>query len=226
VRVELAWHPQYAHSLLGPVDDPTIEVTGEIQVVEAQPDRFSSIETTRIHVAAGASLDIQVDLINHYGCETFRCPPRGDTKLAVDGTLVLRSTRLHMGGIHIITVNPGGVAYLGTSQVTGTLYWGRDGEDGSQAIWNEGTVVLDDSSISVGGAVGAVATFEAGRTIMAGSTIYLPPRDSLNPVTWPPYPVGGPKACAGTPPESLGGNRAGASCQLTGPGDITSSTDT
>jgi hypothetical protein len=218
VVIELPGNPNYGYNL---ASTPVVEVTGNLKLVDTSP-YFLEIEVITFHVAAGATLEVDVDLIDRYNCQGGFCPPVGETRVDVDGTFILRNTRINEGGWHIVRVNPGGVAYLEGAWITGTLISGPTGGDGSQAFWNAGTLVLHETDIVVSGVLGSVTTVAEGRTVLSGTSIVSPARSSFG-VAHPAWPVGGGDACGGTRlPESLGGNYAfDATCQLTGPGDVT-----
>lgn len=217
VVIELPGNPNYGYSL---APAPVVEVTGNLKLVDTSP-YFLEIEVRTFHVAAGATLEVDVDLIDRYNCQGGFCPPVGETKIDVDGTFILRGTRINEGGWHIVRINPGGRAYVQDSTIWGTLIAGPDGSDGSQAFWNEGTLVLDRTGIAVAGVLGSVTTVGEGRTIMKGSTISSPRRASFG-AAYPEWPAGSGDACGGTIlPESLGGNTVfDETCHLTGPGDV------
>ncbi len=209
VTIEAPGHPQLDYPVVG---QAIVPVTGNIRIVETG-QWFIQVVVETFHVAAGATLDIDVDLVDNYGCDGSWCPPRGETKFDVDGTLIVRDSTIHMGGFHMIRVNPGGTAVLDRVSIWGNLYWGPGMVgDGSQAIYNAGTVVLHRTGVSVGGVLGAVTTVGDGRTVMKDSSISAPARQAIpgrvEGDQWGPLPAGWGDACGGTIPESLGGNRA------------------
>jgi hypothetical protein len=196
---------------------PTV-ITGNIRIVD-DDQWFTQVTAGTFHVAAGARLEMEVDLVNRaQGCGV-PCPPLGETKFDVDGTLVLRNTSMFDGGFHYVRVNPGGVAVLDRVSMTGSVWMDAAGNDGSQAILNRGTLLLHSTGVRVGGVLGSVTTLDEGVTYMSRSTITAPERPALG--GYPAWPAGAGDACGGTPPISLGGNRAfDETCHLTGPGDV------
>lgn len=213
-------YPFYLPSILTPV-----EVTGNVRIVNNGANTFGlTLEVVTFHVAEGASLEL-VDLyVTSPGCDSF-CPPRGEARFVVDGELILRGVRSFQGGTHVLKVNPTGVAHVVQSSIYGELFWGPDGEDGTQAVLNAGVTILDRSGVGIAGVEGSVTTVGEGVTVMRDSSIGAPPRRGLGP-DFPALPAGWGDACGGTLPVSLGGNSAfDETCALTGPGDVNGPVD-
>ena len=82
-----------------------MEITGNLRIA-ATTVNFTEIEVDTFHVAAGATLEVDVDLIDRYNCQGGFCPPLGETKIDVDGAFILRNTRINEGGYHIVRREP------------------------------------------------------------------------------------------------------------------------
>ncbi len=140
-----------------------VEVTGNVRIIDNDANVFPVLlGVTTFHVAEGATLELVGLVVTNPGCDSF-CVPRGEAHFVVDGTLVLRQVRSFQGGTHVLKVNPTGVAHLEQSRLHGELFWGPDGEDGTQAILNAGITILDRTSVDLAGVEGSVTTVGDGR---------------------------------------------------------------
>lgn len=199
-----------------PPFDPPLVVTGRLRI-EGDGAWLTEIELTTTTVAAGARLQIHDAAIDLPGCDGGFCTPRNVPHLVVEGTFAGVGVVVNEGTFQVIDVAATGALVLVDSSVHGTSYGGLEPPDGAdQGIRNAGIALLDRVTIDVAGTDGSLTTLGAGRSILRDTTIHGRVRPPFGPF---PELDPGP-SCAGTVPESLGGNTTwDASCALTGPGD-------
>jgi hypothetical protein len=193
--------PSGSHQASALVVTTTIRIKGTIPVptfYPPSPTRPPVAEVVgTVHVVAGASASFdQVYIPSGF--------PSEDPAVVVDGTLLLRSSRVNSYGPGL-AVASSGRAVIDDSLVSGFL--------GTRLVDNAGVVVLDHVSLQSNGMASVVHTADGGQTHIRASALYRT-GGGLSP--------GGPStACTGVQPISLGYNRAfGATCTFASVGDL------